>query len=125
MEQGLVTRHTHLGVTEYTLPDLGVHALLEIPVLAVTVCIMLAQQKGPFSSQLPHIASIAQTVTGLTLHTTWLLYSRPKEPSRSFFSAIIRALLLLPTLRSRRALPLPLWTLVLQNDWSCCALGQM
>lgn len=73
--------HTASGRTAYSLRVLAMHALLEIPVLTVTALIILAQPDAPFSSQLPHIVSIAQTVTGLTFHALWLCYSRRQDSS--------------------------------------------
>lgn len=72
--------HAGSGITEYSLRVLGLHAMLEVPVLAATVCIILAQCNGPFSYQLPQIISIVQTVIGLTFHALWLLYKRRTNP---------------------------------------------
>lgn len=86
VEYGLIIVHTISGITVYSPTLLGLHALLEVPVLALTGTVLTAQHRATFPSRLPHITSIAQTFTCLVLHSLWMFYLRH---TRSWVSGAI------------------------------------
>ena len=78
--------HTNAGLIAHNRKTLTIHALLEVPILFLTVALMMQSDK-PARTQIAHIVSITQTCVSTTCMFAWVFYLRPKWEARSKIQA--------------------------------------
>lgn len=83
LEFVMTSAHTASGRLAHSKRTLAFSVLLELPVLAFTICVLLLLEQRTVSAVLPHALSLAQTAAGVGVNVIWLACVEPRCAPRA------------------------------------------